>query len=149
MIEVNQRHHARDTVLRSELNAVDHPAIQLVQRGKIALRTGKAHRIHDLPDFFGQQIGLCNAQKMLQIIQIQHIALRGPADRLARQVVPPFIFQKGDKGIFKFIFAVVAIVVRELWHRGQPPSESEPRMRMEQMFLICTFSCSFIFFRII
>ena len=142
MIEVNQRHHTRDAILRSELNPVDHPAIQLMQCGEIALRTGKAHRIHDLPDFIGHQVGLCAAQEMLQIVQIQHIALRSPADRLAREVMPPFSLQKGDEGVFKVIFAVAAIVVRELWHRGQPPSESEPRMRMGQMLLICAFSFS-------
>ena len=142
MVEVNQRHHTRDAILRSELDAVDHPAIQLMQRGEIALCTGKAHRIHDLPDFIGHQVGLRAAQKMLQIVQIQHIALRSPADRLAREVMPPFRLQKGDKGVLKFIFAVAAIVVRELWHRGQPPSESEPRMRMGQIALSWDFILS-------
>ena len=73
LFKVDQRHHAGRSALWRELNSVDHPAIDLVQRCKIALRANKTHIVHDLAHLFCQQIRIGLAQKLLQIVGVQNL----------------------------------------------------------------------------
>ena len=53
VFKVNQLNHTAQAILRSKLDAVDHPAVQLMQCRKIAFSAGQPNPIHDLSNFFG------------------------------------------------------------------------------------------------
>ena len=56
MLKINQGYHSGQTILRCELDAVYHPTIHLVQCGKIALCTGQADCVDDLPNLVRSQL---------------------------------------------------------------------------------------------
>ena len=70
ILEVNQRNHFGDTVLRSKLNTVHHPSVNLMQCCKITFGTYQTHSIYYLLHFFCNQIRVGLAQKLFQIIKI-------------------------------------------------------------------------------
>ena len=115
-LKVDQGDHAGNSALRRKLYAVDHPTIDLMQRGKVALSAGKAHGIHDLPDFLRRQIRIGLAQKLLQVVNIQNLPLGAARNAASRQILPSLSFQAGKEGIFKFPFAIATVVFFQFCH---------------------------------
>ena len=139
IIKVDQRHHARLSALRRELDPVDHPVVYFMQCGKIALRAGKADGIHDLPDFIGDQIRIRFAQKLFQIIDIQHIAHGISHDAAAGKILPVHGLQIGEKRALKFRLAIAAIVVLQFCHCCYPPHNSNYKLISTELFPVICF----------
>lgn len=110
IFKVDQRYHSRQAALGRELNAVHHPAIDLVQSCKIAFCTDKANGIHNAMDLVWQQIRVGVGQETFQIVGIQHIHSALPVDFVSLQILPSLSFQEGNKGIFIFRFAKMSVV---------------------------------------
>ena len=70
VLKVDKRNHTRKTILGCELHSIYHPAIYGMKCGKLALRTHKAHLVHNLMNFIGCQVRTCLAQELLHIIGI-------------------------------------------------------------------------------
>ena len=92
MLKVNECNHAGKSTLRNELHAVNHPTVHRVKRGELALRTNKAHFVHNLMDFVGSQIRIGLAQKLLHIIHIQNCGFIFTRNAIAVQIVPSLCF---------------------------------------------------------
>ena len=88
MLKVNKRNHTGKSTLRNKLHAVNHPSVHRVKRGELALRTNKAHFVHDLMDFVGSQIRIGLAQKLLHIIRIQNCGFIFTRNAIAVQIMP-------------------------------------------------------------
>ena len=70
VLKVDKRNHTCKTILRCELHPIYHPAVHGMKCGKLALRTHKAHLVHNLMNFIGCQVRNCLAQELLHIIGI-------------------------------------------------------------------------------
>ena len=110
-IIIDEGHHPCQTVLGHKLDAEHHPAVQLVQGGKIAFAACKMHGIVELVDLPGSQVWGILFQKFFEVRFQQHFMSGRTGERIACRIRPSGFFQKAQKGIFVFRFAVVAVIV--------------------------------------
>ena len=116
VLEINQIDHAGDTVLRRKLDAFDHPFIDLVQCGEVALRTRKTDILPYLPDFVGGQVVVGLVQKLFKVIDIKHIPQGTARHAAPSKILPALCLQKGDEGVFVVRLTVAAVIALEIRH---------------------------------
>ena len=82
-----------------------------MEGGKIAFAACKVHGIVELVDFPGSQVRGILFQKFFEVRFQQHLMSGRTGERIASRIRPSGFFQKAQKGIFVFRFAVVAVIV--------------------------------------
>ena len=115
-LKVDQRNHLSQTVLGGKLNAVHHPAVYLVQGGKIALCARQTDLVHDLANFIRGQSRIGTAQKLLQIIGVQDLSPGTARNTVSRQVLPALSLQKREERVFKVLLTIAAVIIFQFCH---------------------------------
>ena len=91
------------------LKAIHHPAVHLVERGKVGVGTDKAHFVGNLANVVIIQIGIGLFKELHKVVQVEDFLAIRSWDGVAIEVLPSFLFKERDERILVVAFHKVAV----------------------------------------